>query len=818
MCRNNYLYRGPFQISLGKCLATAMARVSLVLVLILVPQSYVYPMQGDSSALRIYFDRPAADWEREGLPIGNGALGAVVQGGINLDLLQFNEKTLWTGGPGSIQGYDFGLPSESRVDALASVRKELATQGKLAPEYVAQKLGHKVTGYGDYQTFGDVVFDFATAAVDEQKVSDYRRELDLSTAIARVSYRVDDVEYSREYFASYPDGVIVIYLRASAPGKISFSTHLQAPENRYIETKAEKGRITFAGYLKDNKLQFAAQAQVLATGGTTSAADGKVIVREANEALVILSAATDYALNYPTYRGANPHQRVQKTIDRAVKKSYTTLLANHQSDYRQLFDRVKIDIGQQPSPKPTYQLLADYNTGNITEDRLLEATYFQFGRYLLIASSRKGSLPANLQGVWNTSITPPWNADYHVNINLQMNYWPAEVTNLSETAEPLFRFVEALVEPGQVSAKRLLGVNGWTLFLNTNVWGFSGVIEWPTAFWQPEAGAWLAQHLYEHYLFTRDESFLRERAYPLMKGAAEFWLAALIADPRDGLLVVSPSYSPEHGNFTVGAAMSQQIVFDLLRNTHEAADTVKDTRFKQELAAVLKQLDDGLRIGSWGQLQEWKEDLDDPKNSHRHISHLFGLYPGRQMHTGGATEYVDAARVSLNARGDGGTGWAQAWKINLWARLHDGDRAHKLLREQLQRSTLPNLWDNHPPFQIDGNFGATAGIAEMLLQSHDNTIHLLPALPASWINGSIQGLRARGDFTVTMSWRQHQLTSAVITAGHSGNITVRSALFKDDFILVNSATGKPVSLTGKGPTRNFAVKAGESYLLSKIKK
>ena len=771
------------------------------------------------SPLTIGFDQPASDWEREGLPIGNGAMGAVVQGGVQQDVLQFNEKTLWTGGPGSSKGYDFGWPESSRVEALAAVRKALHQKGALAPEAVAKQLGNKITGYGDYQTFGDLVLDFA----EPENVSHYRRELDLSGAVARVNYREGEVEFTREYFASYPDGVIVIHLSANQSGKINFKSHLQTPDNRQVTATADKGRITLKGTLTDNKLQFEAQVQVLAQGGkVASAKDGSVSVVNADSALLILSAGTDYALDYPTYRGKKPHALIQKRVDHAATKSYAQLLANHQADYRELFDRVALTIGQasskqliQTSKQPTHKLLENYGKGNSADDRLLEATYFQFGRYLLIASSRKGSLPANLQGVWNNSTTPPWNADYHVNINLQMNYWPAEVTNLSETTEPLFRFVDALVEPGRVSAQRLLGADGWTVFLNTNAWGFTGVIEWPTAFWQPEAGAWLAQHYYEHYLFTDDKKFLRERAYPVMKGAATFWLDALVKDPRDGQLVVTPSFSPEHGNFTVGAAMSQQIVFDLLRNTTEAAEQLGDNAFGKSLRKTLAQLDTGLRIGSWGQLQEWKEDLDDPENTHRHISHLFALHPGHQINTSQSPELVKAARTSLDARGDGGTGWAQAWKINLWARLLDGDRAHKLLSDQLQKSTLPNLWDSHPPFQIDGNFGATAGMAEMLLQSQNGEIHLLPALPSVWPAGSVKGLRARGDIGVELTWSQGDLTRALITPARSGEVQLRTPLFLKNFTLVKISNGKSVSVKGEGATRTLAVQAGEKYLLSK---
>lgn len=761
------------------------------------------------NALMLWYDQPATDWERGGLPIGNGAMGAIVQGGVKEDRIQFNEKTLWTGGPGSVEGYDFGIPEKSSVPELKQVQSRLAKQDTMAPEEVAEILGRKPIGYGNYQSFGELILNFP-----HSDISQYRRELDISEAIARVSYRADGVQYRREYFASYPDQVVVVKLSADRPGQVDLTANIGVPDNRSVNTKVRKGRITVSGALKDNGLRYETQLQVITEGGKRQDGENKITVTNADTAWLILAAGTDYEQSYPRYRGNNPHKKIQTCVDKTSKKTYAKLLQAHQSDYRSLFKRVSLDIGQKMPDLPTNRLLTDYKNGNNAADRALEALYYQYGRYLLIASSRAGSLPANLQGVWNHSATPPWNADYHVNINLQMNYWPAEQTNLAETAFPLFDFIDSLVEPGRRSARMLLGIDGWTLFLNTNIWGFTGVIAWPTAFWQPEAGAWLAQHYYEHYLYSVDEKFLRRRAYPVMKEAARVWLGALYKDADSGQLLVSPSYSPEHGPFVAGTAMSQQIVLDLLRNTRDTAKSLGDKAFQTKLESALGQLDTGIHIGSWGQLQEWRKDMDDPNDKHRHVSHLFALHPGRQISVDATPKLAEAARRSLNARGDGGTGWSKAWKINLWARLQDGNRAHKLLVEQLHDSTLPNLWDTHPPFQIDGNFGATAGMTEMLLQSQHDEVHLLPALPSSWPEGSVTGLRARGDITVSMHWSDNAIKYATLTTGRSGPIVVRSDLFEQAFSFTEVETGQTVKLKSNGKHATFTAKAGKSYLLS----
>jgi alpha-L-fucosidase 2 len=789
-------------------------RLTAVLMLSSVPAMGLAAVSGhelSSAGLKISFDMPAVDWEREGLPIGNGALGAVVMGGIDREHLQFNEKTLWTGGPGSKQGYDFGIPAESQKAKLIAVRNTLIEKGAIEPNAVAKELGRKTIGYGDYQNFGELVLGFPAGSA----VTHYRRELDLDNGLVRVTYTQDGVNYVREYFASYPDGVIVVRISADQPKKIHFTAALNVPDNRSAHTQVNNGRISVQGSLQDNGLNYETAVQILAANSQLTNSSTSVSVVAADSALIILSAGTNYAQRYPHYRGKDPHAAVSNALNKASEKSFQVLLAKHQADYKTLFNRVTLNIGQKATAFTTPQLLAGYRKGDAVVDRTLEAIYFQFGRYLLISSSRKGSLPANLQGVWNHSNTPPWNADYHVNINLQMNYWLAETTNLQETLPPLFDFVDALVAPGQVAAKKILDANGWTLFLNTNIWGFAGVIEWPTAFWQPEAAAWMAQHYYEHYLFTRDKNFLRERAYPLMKGAAQFWLDTLVKDPNDGKWVVSPSFSPEHGPFVIGAAMSQQIVFDLLRNVAEVAVLVGDKKFAQQTAAVLANIDLGVRVGRWGQLQEWKQDMDDPNNQHRHISHLFALHPGRQIDATQTPELLQAARTTLNARGDGGTGWSQAWKVNLWTRLLDGDRAHKVLSEQLIASTLPNLWDNHPPFQIDGNFGATAGIAEMLIQSHNNQLVLLPALPGSWAVGSVKGLRARGNVVVDLNWSNKELQEAVLHVGHSGEIKIKNSLLAKSFLLVEKSSGKAVAVKINGDSGTFAAQGGKIYLLTK---
>ena len=669
--------------------------------------------------LSLWYTRPAVDWETEALPIGNGALGAMVFGGVAADRLQLNEKTLWTGGP----RLDFP-PSR-----LAEVRACLDAEGSMEPAAVAAVLGRPRVGYGAYQPLGDLYLDFPAAEHEN-----YRRELDLTDGVARVSYVVEGVTRTREYFASYPANVIVVRLTGGVP-EVRFSTP------HPCEITVANGRMTARGALADNGMIF--ETQILS-------------IRDADGLTLIISAGTNYALAYPSYRGEDPHDRVTAAIDSAAALGFNALRSAHIEDYRRLFDRVTLDIGQ---------------------SNQREALFFHYGRYLLIASSRAGSLPANLQGVWNDSTAPAWCCDYHTNINLQMNYWPAEVTNLLETLAPLHDFIDSLRVPGRLAAQEMFGARGWVVHNETNPFGFTGVHDWATAFWFPEAAAWLARHLYEYYLFTLDSEFLRERAYPVLREACDFWLDYLVTDVRDGTLVASPAYSPEHGPFTAGAAMSQQIVWDLFTNTRDAATVLGLPA--DDIAEALERLDPGLRIGSWGQLREWKADLDSAEDTHRHVSHLFALHPGRQIAPSTTPSHAQAARVSLTHRGFSGTGWSRAWKISFWARLLDGDAAHRVLSGQLQESTLPNLLDTHPPFQIDGNFGAIAGIAEMLLQSHLGEIHVLPALPSAWPDGSFDGLLARGGYTVGATWSAGRVTEIRVTAAHAGTAHIRCGRDED---------------------------------------
>ncbi len=746
-------------------------------------------------------------WETQALPIGNGFMGGMVYGTVPTERIQFNEKTLWSGGPGSKEGYHSGN-RPGAAEHLAQIRELLLNGDKAGAMRLAN--GHltgEQNGFGCYQNFGELLLHFP----GHNEFGEYMRCLDLDAALSSVHYRARDVGLVREAFCSYPDRVMAVRIMAETPGTFTMEAEL-SPGQPDANTAVSGSVILMNGRVPDNGLQYEAQLAVAFHDGLISRAERGIKIQDAREVVLLLGLGTDYENVYPHYRGEHPHKEISERISRATALGWQALLQRHQEDHRELYHRAEITLSEEASIDcPTDELLGRYRKA---PNHGLETLLFHYGRYLLIASSRPGTLPANLQGVWNESNEPAWCGDYHFNINIQMNYWPAEVAALTECSDCLVDYVQSLVEPGKVTVKAHFGSErGWAVNTMNNPFGFTAPGWAYTWGWAPNSNAFIAMNLWEKYLFNRKAEDL-QKIYPLLKGAAWFWLDFLSVD-QDGTLVSSPSFSPEHGDCEIGCAMDQQLAFFLFSATAEAARLLDmDMELQDELKSALMKLSPPLRIGRWGQLQEWKEDIDDPKDTHRHVSHLVALYPGCLINSD-TPEYMQAARVTLLGRGDESTGWSRAWKMCLWARLQDGDHAYKLLQGQMRTCTYPNLLGTHPPFQIDGNFGYVAGVCEMLLQSHGDVIELLPALPSDWRDGSFRGLIARGGFRADASWAQGRLVRASLYS-ICGNDCALKLGTGGGRLRILDEMGNAVEAVEEGQVYRFSTKAGSPYTVEII--